>query len=289
MSSAKEIRTKIKSIKNTQKITRAMEMVAASKMRKAQQSMLAARPYAQHIRRVAHHLATSSSEYVHPYLQKRIVKRAVFIVVSTDRGLCGGLNGNLFRQVLQKAQTLNAAGVGVDIVSLGSKADSFFKRFGFTLRASVGRLGDVPQMADLLGAIRVALTAYQTGEVDTVYLAYNQFVNTVVQKPVIDDLVPLESEDLTVEETPGFNWDYLYEPDPKMLLDVLLNRFVESQIYHSVVENYACEQAARMVAMKNASDNAGDLIGAFQLAYNKARQAAITRELSEIVAGADAV
>ena len=286
MASGKEIRAQIKSISNTRKITSAMEMVAASKMRKAQDRMASSRPYAEKILAVIHHLAQANPEYHHPYLQKRDVKRVGFIVVSSDRGLCGGLNNNLFRDVLRRMRELQDQGVEIDICTIGQKASNFFSRLG-TLKAQVTHLGDAPEIADIIGTVKCMLSAYDNGELDQTYVVFNRFVNTMTQQPTFEQLLPIATEE--EEEELKHHWDYIYEPDSKSVLDGLLMRFVESQVYQAVVENIACEMAARMVAMKAATDNAGNLIDELQLAYNKARQAAITQELSEIVAGAAAV
>ncbi len=287
MAAGKEIRTQIKSIKNTQKITRAMEMVAASKMRKAQDRMAASKPYAKKIRNVMAHLAQAHPEYRHPYLEDREVKRVGYIIISTDRGLCGGLNSNLFRKILRELREWEAKGVEVDLCTIGRKATGFFKRFRATLRAQTSELGDAPTLESLIGTIRVMLDAYDTGEIDRLNLAGNEFVNTMTQRPTIEQLLPIVAEE--PEEALTHHWDYLYEPESKSVLDALLMRYIESLVYQGVVENIASEQAARMVAMKAASDNAGNLIDDLELAYNKARQAAITQELSEIVGGAAAV
>ena len=286
MASGKEIRAQIKSISNTRKITSAMEMVAASKMRKAQDRMASSRPYAEKILAVIHHLAQANPEYHHPYLQTRNVKRVGFIVVSSDRGLCGGLNNNLFRDVLRRMRELQDQGVEIDICTIGQKASNFFSRLG-TLKAQVTHLGDAPEIADIIGTVKCMLSAYDNGELDQTYVVFNRFVNTMTQQPTFEQLLPIATEE--EEEELKHHWDYIYEPDSKSVLDGLLMRFVESQVYQAVVENIACEMAARMVAMKAATDNAGNLIDDLQLAYNKARQAAITQELSEIVAGAAAV
>ncbi len=287
MAAGKEIRTQIKSIKNTQKITRAMEMVAASKMRKAQDRMAASKPYAKKIRNVMAHLAQAHPEYRHPYLEDREVKRVGYVIISTDRGLCGGLNSNLFRKVLRELRDWEAKGVEIDLCTIGRKATGFFKRFRATLRAQTSELGDAPTLESLIGTIRVMLDAYDEGEIDRLYLAGNEFVNTMTQRPTIEQLLPIMAEE--PEEALTHHWDYLYEPESKSVLDALLMRYIESLVYQGVVENIASEQAARMVAMKAASDNAGNLIDDLALAYNKARQAAITQELSEIVGGAAAV
>ncbi|MCC4264533.1 F0F1 ATP synthase subunit gamma [Oceanimonas baumannii] len=286
MAGAKEIRSKIGSVKNTQKITSAMEMVAASKMRKAQDRMDHSRPYAETIRKVIGHIAQGNLEYKHPYLEDREVKRVGFIIVSTDRGLCGGLNINVFKAAMNEMKACTDKGVGVDLCLIGSKAVGFFNRYGGKVLAQASGLGDNPSLDSLIGSVSVMLEAYDKGEIDKLYLVYNKFENTMVQKPTVDQLLPLPASE---EEVASHSWDYLYEPDPKSLLDKLLVRFVESQVYQGVVENLASEQAARMVAMKAATDNAGNLINDLQLVYNKARQAAITQELSEIVAGAGAV
>lgn len=287
MAAGKEIRTQIKSIKNTQKITRAMEMVAASKMRKAQDRMAATRPYANKMRTVIHHLAQAHPEYRHSYLQEREIRRVGYVIVSTDRGLCGGLNANLFRQLLRELRAHEANNNAIELCTIGRKATSFFKRFSATLRAQTAELGDAPRLDDLIGTVKVMLDAYDAGEIDRLYLASNDFVNTMTQRPTIEQLLPIVAPEK--DDDLKHHWDYLYEPDSKVVLDGLLMRYIESLVYQGVVENIACEQAARMVAMKSASDNAGNLIDELQLAYNKARQAAITQELSEIVSGAAAV
>ncbi|MGF1642860.1 MAG: F0F1 ATP synthase subunit gamma [Thiotrichales bacterium] len=285
MAGAKEIRTKIKSIKSTQKITKAMEMVAASKMRKAQDRMAASKPYAQKIRTVISHLAMAHPEYKHPYLIEREVKRIGVIVVSTDRGLCGGLNINLFKKAVIAVKEWREQGKEVEFCLIGTKAQGFFKRLG-DIRSTVTHLGDVPHVDDLIGTIKVMLDAYEAGAIDRIYLVENEFVNTMTQQARISTLVPIEASG---EDELKHYWDYIYEPDSKEVLDGLLTRYVESVVYQAVVENVACEMAARMVAMKSASDNAGELINELQLMYNKARQAAITQEISEIVGGAAAV
>jgi len=286
MASGKEIRTQISSVQNTQKITRAMEMVAASKMRKAQDRMHAARPYADKIRSVINHLAFAHSEYKHPYLEDRDVKRVGFIVVSSDRGLCGGLNNNLFRKTLNSIQEWQDKKIDVDLCTIGSKATTFFKSVS-DIKASTTHLGDTPSVTDLIGTVKVMLDAYDNGEIDRLYVVYNRFVNTMTQDPTVLQMLPVMQQEEDKELV--HHWDYIYEPDAKVVLDGLLVRYIESQVYQGVIENVACEMGARMVAMKAASDNAGDLIGDLQLVYNKARQAAITQELSEIVAGAAAV
>lgn len=286
MAVGKEIKTKITSVKSTQKITSAMELVAASKMRRAQERMSLGKPYAQRIRAVIGHIANAQSEYRHQYLEQRNVKRVAYIVVSTDRGLCGGLNINLFKATVKAMKEWHDQGVDIDICAVGAKAGSFFGSLGANIVASVRGLGDAPSAADLIGSVKVMLDAYDEGRIDRLYVVSNTFINTMTQKPQIHQLLPLEAEQ---DEKLGHHWDYIYEPDAQELLDGLLTRYIESQVYQAVVENNASEQAARMIAMKNASDNAGDLIGELQLIYNKARQAAITQELSEIVGGAAAV
>lgn len=286
MAGAKEIRTKIKSVQNTQKITRAMEMVAASKVRKAQDRMAASRPYSDKIRNVIAHLAQAHPEYHHPYLADREVKRVGFVIVSTDRGLCGGLNSNLFRNTLRELRGWSQKGVEFDLCVIGNKALGFFKRVGGTIVAQATHLGDVPRIEELIGIVKVMLDAYDEGKIDRLFLASNTFVNTMTQLPKVDQLIPITGHD---DEQIRHHWDYIYEPDSKEILDALMNRYIESLVYQGVVENIACEMAARMVAMKAASDNAGNLIDELQLAYNKARQAAITQELAEIVGGAAAV
>lgn len=286
MASGKEIRTQIGSIKNTQKITGAMEMVAASKMRRAQDRMQVGKPYAQHIRAVVRHIASGSSEYKHMFLEQREVKRVGYIVVSTDRGLCGGLNVNLFKSVILHSKEFADKGIGVDLGLVGAKGAAFFKSVGGNVVSSVRDIGEQPAIADLIGSVKVMLDAFANGKIDKLFLVGNEFVNTMTQAPRVRQLLPLlpdESEKLK------HHWDYIYEPEARDLLDGLLTRYIESQVYQAVVENGACEQAARMIAMKNATENAGELIDDLQLVYNKARQAAITQELSEIVGGAAAV
>jgi len=282
MSGAKEIKSKIGSVQNTQKITSAMEMVAASKMRKAQDCMAASRPYAENMRNVIGHIALGNLEYRHPYLEEREVKRVGYIV----RGLCGGLNINLFKQVLADAGKWQSQGAEVEFGVVGSKATSFFNNMGSKVTTQISGLGDSPSVTDLIGSVKVMLDAYDNGEIDRLFVVYNKFVNTMTQQPTIDQLLPLPKSD---DDEIKHRWDYMYEPDAQVLLDQLLVRYTESQVYQGVVENLACEQAARMVAMKAATDNAGDLIDDLQLVYNKARQASITQELSEICAGAAAV
>ena len=286
MAVGKEIKTKIASVKNTQKITSAMEMVAASKMRKAQESMAASRPYATNIRKVIGHIALGNLEFRHPYMEEREVKRVGYIVVSTDRGLCGGLNTNLFKRVLADAAKKQADGAEVEFGVVGSKATSFFRNMGAKVTAQISGLGDNPSVTALVGSVSVMLKAYEAGQIDKLYVVYNKFVNTMTQEPTLDQLLPLPKSD---DEDIGNRWDYIYEPDADSLLEQLLVRYIESQVYQGVVENLACEQAARMIAMKAATDNAGEIIDDLQLIFNKARQAAITQELGEIVAGAAAI
>lgn len=287
MAGAKEIRTKIKSIKSTQKITKAMEMVAASKMRKAQERMRAARPYASKIRNVISHLAHAHTEYRSPGLIERELKRVGLIVISTDRGLCGGLNTNLFKAAIVAMQQWRTQGVEVDVCTVGTKAFQFFRRLKGNIVAHVSHLGDAPRFEDVLGPVKVMADAFTEGRIDAIYLVYNEFVNTMSQKPKIEQLVPITAE--VQDAAPVHRWDYIYEPDPKDLIELLLRRYGESVVYQALVENVACEMASRMVAMKSASDNAGALIDELQLIYNKARQASITQELAEIVGGAAAV
>ena len=286
MAGAKEIRTQIASIKSTQKITSAMEMVAASKMRKAQERMQTSRPYAERIRQVVGHVAHAKAEYKHTFMTEREAKRVGFIIVSTDRGLCGGLNINLFKKTIENMMAWRDKNVEIDLCLVGSKGVSFFRSFGGNVVAAMTHIGDSPNIADLIGGVKVMLDSYEEGRIDRLFIVNNRFVNTMTQTPEIQQLLPLvRDEDQTLHKP----WDYLYEPDAKELLDGLLVRYIESQVFQAVVENNACEQAARMVAMKSASDNAGNLIDDLQLVYNKARQAAITQELSEIVSGAAAV
>jgi F-type H+-transporting ATPase subunit gamma len=286
MSNAKEIRTKIASIKSTQKITKAMQMVAASKMRRAQERMQATRPYAEKIQNVISHLAHAHPEYHHPFLAEREVRRVGVIIVSTDRGLCGGLNINLFKQVITAMKHWHSDGVEIDLTLIGSKSNAFFKRLGGNVVATSVGLGDAPSIIELIGTVKVMLDAYAEARIDRLYVAYNKFINTMSQQPVLEQLIPVQgSEDKELDS----HWDYIYEPDSKPVMDALMIRYIESLVYQGVVENLACEQAARMVAMKSATDNAGNLIDELQLVYNKARQAAITQEISEIVGGAAAV
>ncbi len=287
MAVGKEIRTKIGSIKNTQKITRAMEMVAASKMRKTKDKMQATRPYSKKIGRIIKHLAQANPEYKHPYLVARNVKRVGIIVISSDRGLCGGLNSNLFRKTLAYLMQWDKENIEVDVCTIGTKASGFFSNLKVNLIGQVTKIGDAPHLQDIVGVIKIMLDAYEAGSIDQLYIVSNEFVNTMTQKPTIEQLLPAVACEL--DENLNGHWDYIYEPDAKEVLDHLLTRFIESKVYQGLVENNACEQAARMVAMKSASDNAGNLIGELQLIYNKARQAAITQEISEIVGGAAAV
>ena len=287
MAVGKEIRTKITSIKSTQKITSAMEMVAASKMRKAQERMKATRPYAEKMRQVIGHIAKANVQYKHPFMVEREVKRVGYVVVSTDRGLCGGLNINLFKALVREMKAWKEKGVETDLCAIGQKGASFFRSYGGNVVAALTHLGDSPSSEKLIGNVKVMLDAFSEGKIDRLYVVSNEFVNTMTQSPKVEQLLPLpESED---EEEIKNQWDYLYEPDARQILDGLLPRFIESQVYQGVVENLACEQAARMIAMKSATDNAGSIIDELQLAYNKARQAAITQEISEIVSGAASV
>lgn len=287
MAGGREIKSKIKSVQNTRKVTRALEMVSASKIRKAQERMKASRPYARLMRQVIGHIAKANTDYVHPYMvQRKEVKRVGYIVISTDRGLCGGLNSNLFRKLIVEIRKWQEQGVDVDIVAVGQKANTFFRRLKVNMVASVTHMGEKPQLEQLIGVIRVMLDAYEAGTLDRVNVAYNDFVNTMVQKASIDALLPLPPSD-TLETK--HDWDYIYEPSAPSVLNDVLTRYVESLVYQAVLENIASEQAARMVAMKSASDNATKLIGTLNLIYNKARQAAITQEISEIVGGAAAV
>ncbi len=288
MAAGKEIRGKIKSVENTKKITKAMEMVAASKMRKAQERMRAARPYGEKVRNVAAHLAEANPEYSHPFLVKQEGSKTVgLIVVTTDKGLCGGLNTNVLRQVTNKMREIEAAGKKVVAVGIGNKGFGFLNRIGVKVVSHAVQLGDTPHLEKLIGPVKVLLDAYTEGQVDEVHLCFTRFLNTMKQEPVIEQLLPLTSEQM--QPTHAHSWDYLYEPDAQTVIDDLLVRYVEALVYQAVAENMASEQSARMVAMKAATDNAGNLIGELKLVYNKTRQAAITKELSEIVAGAAAV
>jgi F-type H+-transporting ATPase subunit gamma len=288
MAGAKEIRTKITSINKTRKITRAMEMVAASKMRKTQERMRASKPYANKIYDVVKHIARANSEYRHPFISEREIKRVGVIVVTTDRGLCGGLNANLLRETIRTMRGWKEQGREVDVAVIGRKGQAFFKRVGGNILGSVDHLGDTPGINDFIGIVKVMIDSYYNGTIDALHIVYNEFVNTMTQKPLVKQLLPLPKSEED-SNSMGHHWDYIYEPDAKDLLDDLLERYIELQVYQGVVENIACEQAAKMIAMKNATDNAGDLIKEFQLAYNKARQAAITQELAEIVGGAAAL
>ncbi len=292
MAGIKEIRTKIKSVQNTSKITKAMEMVAASKMRKAQDRMRAARPYADKVRNIAAHMSQANPDYSHPYLTAPSeVKRVGMIVVTTDKGLCGGLNTNILRLVLNRMKEFDARGVPVQVTAIGNKGLAFMTRLGAQLVSQEVNLGDTPSLDRLIGAIKVQLDDYAAGKIDAVYLAYNRFINTMRQEPVLEQLLPLSADrlDQTEEEKRSYAWDYIYEPDAKTVIDELLVRYVEALVYQAVAENMASEQAARMVAMKAASDNAKKIIEELRLVYNKSRQAAITKEISEIVGGAAAV
>jgi len=286
MAGGREIKTKIKSVQNTRKVTRALEMVSASKIRKAQERMKASRPYANAMRQLVGHLAQASSEFQHPYLVEREVKRVGYIVCSSDRGLAGGLNNNMFRKLLTEIRAWHDKGVEVDVVTIGQKATVFFRRLKVDMLASVTHIGDTPEVEQLIGIIKVMLDGYNDGRVDRVFLAYNQFINTMTQKASFDQLLPLPAGD---EKVVKHDWDYIYEPDAESVLGHVLTRYVESLVYQAVMENVASEHAARMVAMKAASDNATKLIDTLKLVYNKARQAAITQEISEIVGGAAAV
>ncbi|MFQ6021590.1 MAG: F0F1 ATP synthase subunit gamma [Acidiferrobacterales bacterium] len=286
MAVGREIRKKIKSIQNTQKITRAMEMVAASKMRRAQERMSAARPYADKMRNVIGHLHHAHPEYRHPFFTEREAKNAGLIVVTTDRGLCGGLNTNALRTALETMREWDKRNVSTQLCCIGTKGLTFFRRIGANIRSEVTHLGDTPRVEDLIGTVKVMLDAYVDSAIDRLHIVYSHFINTMSQRPVIEQLLPLPG---TEEEELTHYWDYIYEPDAQEVVDDLLRRYIEALIYHAVVENLGCEQSARMVAMKSASDNAGKLIDEFTLKYNKARQAAITQEISEIVAGAAAV
>jgi len=287
MAGAKEIRTQIKSIGNTQKITKAMEMVAASKMRKAQDRMRASRPYSEKIRSVVSHMGKAHPEYKHPYLIQREARRVGLIIISTDRGLCGGLNINLFKAAIAEMKEWKAQNLEIDIAVIGTKAMGFFKRLGGNVVSENSHLGDSPKVEELIGSVKVMLDAFDEGQIDRLYLANNVFVNTMTQKPSVDQVLPVSGDEQ--DEQLRHHWDYIYEPDAKEVMDGLLMRYIESLVYQGLVENIACEMAARMVAMKAATDNAGNLIDELQLVYNKARQAAITQELSEIVSGAAAV
>ncbi|NZA25588.1 F0F1 ATP synthase subunit gamma [Luteimonas sp. SJ-92] len=287
MAGGREIKTKIKSVQNTRKVTRALEMVSASKIRKAQERMKSSRPYARAMKQLIGHLAQANSEFQHPYLvERKQIKRVGYLIVSSDRGLAGGLNNNLFRKLLGEIRKHQEAGVEVDVVTIGQKATAFFRRLKVNMLASVTHLGDTPQVEQLVGVIKVMLDAYGEGTIDKVFLVYNDFVNTMTQRAAFDQLLPLPASDETVAR---HDWDYIYEPDAERVLEHVLTRYIESLVYQAVMENVASEHAARMVAMKSASDNATKLIDTLNLSYNKARQAAITQEISEIVGGAAAV
>lgn len=287
MAGGREIKTKIKSVQNTRKVTRALEMVSASKIRKAQDRMKASRPYARMMRQIVGHVAKANTDYVHPFMvERKDVKRVGYIIVSTDRGLCGGLNSQMFRRILADMRVWQDKGVEIDLVCVGQKAATFFRRLKINMLASVTHLGEQPHVDQLIGVIKVMLDGFEAGNIDRVFLCYNDFINTMAQRPVQDQLLPLPAGD-TLDAK--HSWDYLYEPDAKTVLNHVVTRYVESLVYQAVLENLASEHAARMVAMKSASDNASKLIETLQLIYNKARQAAITQEISEIVGGAAAV
>jgi len=288
MANVKEIRTKIGSVQNTQKITSAMEMVAASKMRKAQDRMRAARPYADKMRNVISHMAFAHSEYHHPFLHEREAKRVGYIVITSDRGLCGGLNINLFKTAVASMREWENKNIDVDVCAIGGKGIGFFSRLGGNVISEISQIGDKPELSDLIGAVKVMLDAYNDGKIDRLYLVYNSFVNSMTQQPNVETLLPLPEQD-DVHDGLTRHWDYIYEPDAKSVLDGVFMRYIESLVYQGVVENIACEMSARMVAMKAATDNAGELINELQLVYNKARQASITQEISEIVGGAAAI
>ena len=286
MAGGKEIKTKIASVQNTQKITAAMEMVAASKMRRAQDQMFATRPYADRIAAVVNHVASAHSEYKHPFLIERPIKRVGIVAISTDRGLCGGLNTNMFKVALNHIGEFDEKGVEIEVVTFGGKALSFFKRIGAKVVAEASHIGDSPEMSQIIGPIQVLMQGYLKGEIDAIYLVGNEFINTMTQTPKVTQLVPVQPSDDTELK---HHWDYIYEPDAREVLDDLLDRYIESLIYQGVVENVACEMASRMIAMKNATENAGSMIDELQLIYNRERQASITQEISEIVGGAAAV
>jgi F-type H+-transporting ATPase subunit gamma len=287
MAGGREIKTKIKSVQNTRKVTRALEMVSASKIRKAQDRMKASRPYARMMRQIVGHIAKANTDYVHPFMvERKDIKRIGYVIISTDRGLCGGLNSQMFRRILADMRVWQEKGVEIDLVCIGTKASTFFRRLKVNMVGTVGHLGEQPQLEQLVGVIKVMLDSYEAGGLDRVFLCYNDFVNTMVQKPTQDQLLPLPASDSLESK---HSWDYLYEPDAPTVLDHVITRYIESLVYQAVLENLASEHAARMVAMKSASDNANKLIETLQLIYNKARQAAITQEISEIVGGAAAV
>lgn len=287
MAGGREIKTKIKSVQNTRKVTRALEMVSASKIRKAQDRMKASRPYARMMRQIVGHVAKANTDYVHPFMvERKDVKRVGYIIVSTDRGLCGGLNSQMFRRILADMRAWQDKGVEIDLVCVGQKAATFFRRLKINMLASVTHLGEQPHVEQLIGVIKVMLDGFEAANIDRVFLCYNDFINTMAQRPVQDQLLPLPADEALESK---HSWDYLYEPDAKTVLNHVVTRYVESLVYQAVLENLASEHAARMVAMKSASDNANKLIETLQLIYNKARQAAITQEISEIVGGAAAV
>ena len=286
MAGGKEIKTKIASVQNTQKITAAMEMVAASKMRKAQDQMFATRPYAERIASVVHHVASAHTEYKHPFLIEREIKRAGVVAIATDRGLCGGLNTNMFKKALNHIGELDEKGIEIEVVTFGTKALSFFKRIGAKVVAETSHIGDSPEMTQIIGPIQSLMQSYENGEIDAIYLIHNEFVNTMTQSPTVKRLVPIEP---AKDDELKHYWDYIYEPDSKEVLDSVMDRYIESLVYQGVVENVACEMAARMLAMKNATDNAEAMIDELQLIYNRERQASITQEISEIVGGAAAL
>ena len=292
MAAGKEIRGKIKSVENTKKITKAMEMVAASKMRKAQERMRSARPYSDKIRNIAANLGKANPEYVHPFMRTNDAKSAGVIVVTTDKGLCGGMNTNVLRLVTIKLRELQTSGAPTEAVAIGNKGLGFLNRIGAKVVSHVTQLGDTPHLEKLIGPVKVLLDAYAAGKINAVYLSYTRFINTMKQEPVLEQLLPLSADKMQADAKAGGSqpgWDYIYEPDPQTVIDELLVRYVDALVYQAVAENMASEQSARMVAMKAATDNAGSVIGELKLVYNKTRQAAITKELSEIVAGAAAV
>ncbi|MFM8453555.1 MAG: F0F1 ATP synthase subunit gamma [Gammaproteobacteria bacterium] len=290
MSTIKQIRDKTKTVRSIRKITNAMQMIAASKMRKSQQRMQASRPYAQRVKSILHHLVASSQDCRHPFLLNRPVKKIGLIIVSTDRGLCGGLNINLFKEIVQFMKKSNAEGIEIESCLIGRKAEFFFKKYGGKVLASTANIGEKPSLDKLIGVVQVMLQAFREGNLDRIYLFYNEFKNSMIQKPVLEQLLPArELEEAADSGLQQHHHDPLFEPNPQLILDNLMIRYIESLVYRAVVENVACEQAARMVAMKSATDNAGNLIEELSLKYNKARQAVITQEIAEIVAGAAAV
>ena len=287
MAIGKEIRTKIASVNSTRKITSAMELVAASKMRKVQERMQASRPYSDNMLTIIQHLAGANAEYKHPFLSAREVKNVGVLLISTDRGLCGGLNINLFKKLVQQMAAWQERGVNTQIASIGNKGLAFMRRFGANMVASTNGIGDTPEVADIISVVNVLVQAFEREEIDELYVAHNSFVNTMTQTPTIEQLLPLSAADSSADQ--ALPWDYIYEGEVQEIITALLQRYIEALVYQGTVENAACEQAARMVAMKSATDNAGSMIDELQLIYNKARQAAITQELSEIVGGAEAV